>query len=60
MGANISEESTTTTSYHEEGGSRYLPKVGNHLPNCMASHLTDHNLETELNVGNKFRGRQKS
>jgi len=39
MGANISEESTTTISYHEEGGSRYLPKVGTHLPKCMASHF---------------------
>jgi hypothetical protein len=56
MGANISEESTTTISYHEEGGSRYLLKVGTHLPNCMSSHLRDRNLETELNVGKKFRG----
>jgi len=31
MGANISEEFTTTTSYHEEGASRYLLKVGTHL-----------------------------
>ena len=41
---------------HEEGDSRYLLNIGTHLPNSMASHLRDHNLEAELNVGNKFRG----
>jgi hypothetical protein len=51
MSANISEESTNTISYHEEGGSKYLLKVGTHLSNCMASHLKDHNFKTELILG---------